>query len=221
MKLELSEKELEELANQLSCPSGGHGRDVAKLMNETNINMTLSTVNDMGLSDGQSILELGHGNAEHLSNVLKQAKNLTYCGLDISPLMKEEAERINSRFISGKVASFHLYDGTNIPFGAASFDRIFTVNTIYFWEQPLALLNELYRVLKPNGQCHITFAQKRFVEQLPFAKYKFELYDNNTVLKLIQQTSFRLIDIIDKTELVKSKTGEFVDREYAIVSLKK
>ena len=89
-----TDKELQELASQLKCPNGIKGVEVADLMNETNISMTLHSIDRLNLLDNDSILELGHGNCAHLPYVLQQKKNLTYHGLEISELMYKEAKRI-------------------------------------------------------------------------------------------------------------------------------
>lgn len=214
-----SKKELNELAQQLNCPSGEHGRAIGERMNTSNISMTLTTVEIIGLKDEQSILELGHGNAGHLSKVLEQAQNLHYVGLEISELMKEEAKRKNNQFIVDGLATFSLYDGLNLPFLEDTFDVIFTVNTIYFWKQPIQLLHEIYRVLKRGGTCCVTFAQKDFMEGLSFTKGRFKMYDNDDIKTLIGKTDFELKDIINHSEQVQSKTGEQVQRTYSVVYL--
>lgn len=219
MQKEFSKKELDQLAQQLSCPTGEHGIAVGEKMNASNISMTLATIKELSLKDGQFILELGHGNAGHLDKVLEQASNLHYWGIEISELMKEAAERKNNQFIIDGLATFSLYDGLKLPFGEDTFDVIFTVNTIYFWKQPVQLLHELYRVLKRGGTCCITFAQKDFMEGLSFTKGRFEMYNNDDIKTLIAKTPFELKDIINHSEQVKSKTGEQVQRTYSIVYL--
>lgn len=221
MENQFSEEQLEQLAEQLSCPSGEQGIEIANEMNKSNLSMTLSTIQEMQLLDGQAILELGHGNAGHLETLLSEATKLTYRGLDISELMNQEAIRINNTYIEYQQASFHLYDGTNIPFEADSFDRIFTVNTLYFWENPLELLNELCRVLRKEGQCHITFVHEKFLHSLPFTKYKFEAYSSKKITKLIEKTDFEVLSMVDKTEMVTSKIGKEMVRDYILLTLKK
>jgi ubiquinone/menaquinone biosynthesis C-methylase UbiE len=209
-----------ELAEQLSCPSGSNGLAVAKKMNESNISMTLATIQEMGLTDGQFVLELGHGNAGHLAKVFSQASDLHYFGLEISVLMKQEAERQNNQLLRNGSATFSLYDGLKLPFDDNTFDIIFTVNTLYFWKKPVELLNDMHRVLKKGGICFITFAQKKFMQGLSFTKNKFTMYDNNDMKALVSNTPFELIEIINKSEQVKSKTGEMVKRDYTIFCLK-
>ncbi|MHC0443676.1 class I SAM-dependent methyltransferase, partial [Flavobacterium sp. 3-210] len=80
--------------------------------------------------------------------------------------MFQEARKINRNFVSQKQAFFSLYDGNKIPFEDETFDKVFTVNTIYFWQKPEDLLSEIYRVLKPNGNFCLTFAEEDFMKKL-------------------------------------------------------
>jgi ubiquinone/menaquinone biosynthesis C-methylase UbiE len=217
-----TDKELQELASQLKCPNGIKGVEVADLMNETNINMTLHSIDRLNLFDNDSILELGHGNCAHLTYVLQQKKNLTYHGLDISELMNKEAKRINQQFVDRQQAAFYLYNGLNIPFTDSYFDRVFTVNTIYFWTDPKFLMSELYRVIKPKGMLNITFGQQYYMKQQPHTQFGFTLYDNERIEQLIDTTQFKIVGSDTQTETVKSKTGDgLVDREFTTFTLEK
>jgi ubiquinone/menaquinone biosynthesis C-methylase UbiE len=191
------------------------------MMNETNINMTRHSVQNLNIKAGNSILELGHGNAGHVEFIFEQAENLKYYGLEMSDLMFQEARQINRNFVSQKQAFFLLYDGNVIPFQDTFFDKIFTVNTIYFWKEPEKLLSEIYRVLKSNGVFCITFAEESFMKQLPFTQFEFELYSTEKVENLIQKTAFKIINKETLTEKVKTKTGELVDRDYTTIVLEK
>ena len=214
----MTENELKILAQQLSNPEGEVGKDVAKMMNETNISMTKETIKALLLTDNEKILELGHGNAGHLSYLLDFAENINYTGLEISETMKSEAETINQKYLSQ--TKFQLYDGKKIPFEAESFDKILTVNTIYFWEDPVGFLNEIYRVLKEHGSFVLTFAKKDFMKTLPFTA-DFKLYDYEDIELLISQTNFKRMIKSEKEEFIKSKSGEQVKREYNVLTIKK
>ncbi|KIX21488.1 hypothetical protein SY27_07210 [Flavobacterium sp. 316] len=213
--------ELIELERQLSCPTGDNGIKVAENMNYTNIKMTLSSIENLELKNEDSILEIGHGNCGHLSKILEKGNAIQYFGLEISDTMKNEAERINKDFILNNTVNFQIYDGNTIPFPDNSFDKLFTVNTIYFWSDPISFLNEIFRVLKSNGIFTLTFAQKKFMQSLPFVKDKFMLYNNDTLKELISKTNFIVLDIINKTENVESKIGDFVEREFTVMKLTK
>ena len=209
------------IQNQLAHPNGENGVKIAENMNESNIQMTISSIDALNLLKQDSLLEIGHGNCRHLNKILNKAKDIQYFGLEISKTMRMEAERINQEFMLKKRISFHEYDGNKIPFVSNSFEKIFTVNTIYFWKNPLDFITEIYRVLKVDGIFVLTFAQKGFMKNLPFVKEKFSLYDDENFRQLIQKTDFEIIDIMNNTESVKSKAGDFVDREYSVIIMKK
>jgi len=217
----MEEQDLKALSEQLMKPSGERGIEVANMMNENNIGMTVNSIENLELNGNERILEIGHGNAGHLDYLLKKAEKLQYEGIDISELMIQEAVRINKSPIANKQAVFTLYDGTIIPFEQESFDAVFTVNTIYFWSDPAAFMNEIARVLKKGGRFALTFAEASFMEQLPFTKFNFTLYNLEAVQQLVDQAGLT----IEKTDLqkehIRSKTGEMVEREFVTVVIKK
>ena len=217
----MKQEELHEIASQLKHPTGEKGIEMANMMHETNINMTRHSFQNLNISAGNVILELGHGNAGHVEFIFEQAKNLKYYGLEMSELMFQEARQINRNFVSQKQAFFSLYDGNVIPFEDAFFDKIFTVNTIYFWQEPEKLLSEIYRILKPNGVFCITFAEESFMKTLPFTQYEFKLYSTEKVERLVQKTLFKMVYKETLTERVKTRTGELVNRDFTTIVLEK
>lgn len=215
----MTPEELQQLAGQLSQPSGTYGLTVSEMMHETNISMTKHAIASLQLCPHEHILELGHGNAAHLPYLLEQAAGLVYSGLELSELMHTEAKRINDTLLHR--ADFTLYDGIIFPFPENFFDKVFTVNTIYFWQQPLDTLNECYRVMKPGGRLCITFGEASFMQQLPFTQFGFTLYSSDTVTALAGNTPFTITGIESQKELIKSKTGESIERTFSTITLSK
>lgn len=216
-----TEEQLEELSSQLSCPSGETGIEVAENMHQSNIGMTSSTIEALSISSNDVVLELGHGSAAHLPSILSIADGIRYQGLEISEQMQKEAQRINAQYYAANPNAFLLYDGLSTPFTDNTFDKILTVNTIYFWQKPEKLLQELHRVLKPKGTIAIAFAQKQFMEHLPFVKHQFTLYDEEDIKALVEKTDLFIERIVHKTEKVSNKIGESVERNYSIALLSK
>ena len=72
----------------LANPEGEKGIEIAEMMDATNISMTMESVAALELDDSNRILEIGHGNAGHLEQLLKLADDLNYTGLDISETMR-------------------------------------------------------------------------------------------------------------------------------------
>ncbi|QDH78461.1 class I SAM-dependent methyltransferase [Echinicola soli] len=217
MKKSFSEEELKAIASQLSHPKGEMGIDVAATMHESNISMTEKAIELLHLENGDKVLELGHGSAMHVSQLLEEQESLHYTGLEVSELMYLEAKKHNIQWIDAGIADFHLYDGEQAPFESGSFDKIFTVNTIYFWKDPLRTAEELERLLADEGSLVIAFAQKRFMEKLPFAQHGFTLYDDADVMELMTEVGLVTLEQSDVTETVKSKAMEEVQREFTVM----
>jgi len=213
--------ELEDIASQLRRPHGEKGLEIASMMNVNNIGMTRHSIVSMDIQEGDAILEVGPGNALHLEEIFKIQPEIRYTGIDISNLMHAEAKRINEKFISEGKADFVLYKGEKFDFPDNSFDKIFTVNTLYFWKDPSDMLNELYRILKPKGRCCITFGHKEFMQQLPFTVFGFTLYTPGDVTQLVSGSLFQIVIQNDSVEEVMSKTGEKMTRKFTTLVLGK
>ncbi|WP_025141656.1 class I SAM-dependent methyltransferase [Pedobacter jeongneungensis] len=218
MEHQHSEEDLKNIAKQLSCPEGEHGIKTGEMMHASNLGMTSSAIDALNLQNHDIVLEIGHGNGGHIAQLLSKAENLKYYGADISETIIAEAEKINQDLVDKGIVHFKLTDGSNLPFEDNQFNKIFTVNTIYFWSNPSEYLKEIKRVLKPNGVLAICFADKTFMQNLPFTPYGFTLYEVEKVQRLLESGGFKIKNTLKKTEQVKSKTGEQVEREYYVVT---
>lgn len=220
MDSQFSEEQLKGLAAQLRCPQGEMGIETGLNMNSGNQAMISETLNILDLGANTDVLELGPGNAQHLATLLEQYKIRSYHGLEISATMCEQAAALN-KHIKETDVRFSCYDGIHLPFENGSFDGVFTINTIYFWEQPQLLLNEIVRVLKPDGKLFLTFAEASFMQQLPFVQYGFTLYDTEKVAKLVKETDLEIEKEWHKNDFPISKIGTKVARQFIILKLKR
>lgn len=216
----MEKKDLQIIAQNLANPQGEKGIEIGEMMNDTNIGMTLESIQTLLIEDDEHILEIGHGNADHVKSILNKAINIKYTGIDISETMHQEAIRQNAAFEDQ--AGFVLYEGKKLPFQDKTFDKIFTVNTVYFWEQPVDYLNEIYRVLKDNGTFVLTFGQREFMGKLPFTQFDFKLYSNSEMEDTVSKSHFKRMKISGREEQIKSKTSqETITRNYTILTIKK
>lgn len=219
----MTEENLKNLAKQLRKPEGEAGLELATLMHETNIQMTLEAIEQLNLTATEAfqILEIGPAQAKHLTTVLAKSPNSTYTGIEISTLMKESACAFNQGFVDSKKADFLLYDGENIPFESDSFDRIFTVNTLYFWKNPAYFLGEIERVLKPTGIFSISFGDESYMKNLPFTEFGFTLYSFEKMEQLVADSKLEIVQQKQVEDEIRSKTGEQMTRKFHCLSLRK
>lgn len=217
----MTEDQLRQIAGQLRKPHGEDGLKMADVMHESNIAMTEAAIDAMVLQNKDHVLEIGHGNCAHLELIFAKAKSIQYDGLDISELMSATAKSAHVDRVKEGSACFTSYDGISLPYNTGVFDKIFTVNTIYFWTDPKAFLLEIYRVMKPNGLLCIAFGQKAYMEKLPFTNFGFQLYNDRKIKNLLRYSGFSLKSSQTFRDHILSKTGEPIDRIYTVIQLKK
>lgn len=213
----MDEKELQERAAQLRKPSGDNGIKTAEWMNIGNRTMNLDTLNILNATAGDSILEIGMGNGFFVKDVLQIHETITYTGCDFSALMIAESTKLNEEWIAKGRAKFILADAAALPLANDQFNKIFAVNTIYFWEDTTSILNEIKRVLTNNGKFILSLRPKHMTEKYPFTKYGFTLYAKEDVTLLLQTNGFTVIDIIENKEPDLDVNGEVFEMENLIV----
>ncbi len=219
--MEFTEEELREFAAQLSHPKGEKGIEVGESMRLNNAEMISRTIGSLQLSADARILELGHGNGYHISDLLEQTRGLHYTGLEISDLMHAEAQKaVRDAGLESK-AEFHRYAGDTLPFGNELFEAVMTINTLYFWKNPPGTILEMYRVLKPGGRAYITFGQEAFMAPMPFTRYGFQLYDTPKARALLNEVSWKSIRFEDHRDQIELGTNEFMHREFTIAIAEK
>lgn len=200
----LHEDELKQLAAQLAKPAGDHGIATGKQMQFHNANMILSSILALQLSGNESVLEIGFGNASHVPLVLQYGSGIRYTGVDISETMQSEALKHNSDAVEAGQVEFIITDGNSLPFAAKSFDRLFTVNCIYFWKEASRYLRDFFKVLKSGSVGAIGYAERSFMQQLPFVQYGFTLYSKEEVESLLTQAGFISVQSIEHREEVQA-----------------
>jgi SAM-dependent methyltransferase len=84
----------------------------------------------------------------------------------------------------------------SLPFHADSFTKACTVNTIYFWPDPLAALGQIRRVLKENGTLLVCFSPRSEMEKQYFTRHGFTLFEPEEVKTLLSNAGFRDVQLV-------------------------
>jgi ubiquinone/menaquinone biosynthesis C-methylase UbiE len=189
-----------EMARHLGRPDGEVGLAVGERLNRVNENITAEAYRRLRLRTDMHVMEIGFGNGHLLPDLLRQAPGLLYNGIDISPTMVDEARRFNAALVNEGRAAFHLADAARIPAADASFDRVFAVNVIYFWSDPVVPLREIRRVLRPSGVSLITAVTPETVagNEVFRGENGFHARDADMLVALHRQSGFGDV----RTELV-------------------
>lgn len=78
-------------------------------------------------------------------------------GIEIVDYYEEEANELAKNKGLLDKFQFVVGDASNIPFDDASFDTIIMNDAMEHVDEPLKVLNECYRVLKPGGRLYVNF----------------------------------------------------------------
>ncbi|NMH87087.1 class I SAM-dependent methyltransferase [Flavivirga algicola] len=190
----------EKIAKQLANPSGKFGEEVASGMNTMNQFISETTYELLQIKNSESILEIGLGNGKFTKDILNYGSNIYYTGVDISKTMIAEAKKLNHNLIKkGYVDLIHA-DIEQMPFWDETFDKVCTINTVYFLKAPLNAFKEVFRVLANKGIFIISY--RPFIEgqTLNFTQYGFREYSSEDLESLILKSDFRIIEKIEKVE---------------------
>ncbi|WMD22866.1 class I SAM-dependent methyltransferase [Achromobacter seleniivolatilans] len=199
-----SDRDARELARQLREPQGDDGIRIGNVMHAGNFRMTQACFASLGLTEGGTLLEIGHGNAAHVPGLLQACPEIRFQGLDVSSLMRDEAARLNHAAVQRGLAVFTQYDGGCFPFSAQQFDAAMSVNTVYFLPQPLAFLEETYRVLRPGAPFSLAFADKAFMRQQAFAQHGFSLFGTDEMVALLEAAQFKVLGVETHQDIMPS-----------------
>jgi ubiquinone/menaquinone biosynthesis C-methylase UbiE len=143
---------------QFGKPAGVWGHLVGRIMVRTPSNMerirwTLSTLN---AQPADRVLEIGFGPGiaiELLSQIVTGGRIV---GLDHSDVMVAQARKRNADAIRTGRVDLRLGSVSNLPDFGEPFDKIFTINSIHFWQEPVDCLKALRAALRPGGLIVVT-----------------------------------------------------------------
>jgi ubiquinone/menaquinone biosynthesis C-methylase UbiE len=207
---------LRTIAKNLRKPGGIFANKVGNEMNKTNSSLYDFTIQAMQLADNESILEIGFGNGKFFDKVFSNARNLIICGLDFSSDMVKAATRNNQLTTNSGKLTLRLGSSDKIPFPDNSFDKVFCINVIYFWDQPADHLKEIYRVLKHGGTFYTSIRTKECIVQMPFAKYGFNVYTKDEWINMLGTNGLHFVRA-EKTQ--NEPDAKFGNQSYKVESL--
>jgi len=213
--------EPQQLASLLRRPSGEYATQVGSQMNKSNERVNQKAISLLSLSKGDRVLEIGQGNGAFVHDIVSSAEDILYTGVDWSTEMTAEAQRINDKLIEQGRASFLQGQSDVLPFPAARFNKVLCVNTLYFWDNPLAHFVEIHRVMRDDGIFCLSFGAREFMQTLGFASHGFNLYDSTEVEALLKTTHFTRIKLSSHCETGPSNTGETVNKKYWLFECRK
>ncbi len=145
-----NEISITELGNPAK-PTGSAGAEMLERMSESHKSVTEWAFSHLNINGSENVLDIGCGGGAALKKMSSVINTGHLVGADYSPVSVELSKKNNCDDInSGKIEIIQA-SVESLPFQDNSFNVIYTVESFYFWSNPLENLKEVRRVLADNG----------------------------------------------------------------------
>lgn len=146
----------------------------------------------LDVQEGDRVLDVGTGHGASLPR-LAALGGARVVGVDYSDVMISVARRRNRRLIEDGRVEVIASATDRMPFADASFDKVMSMHTLYFWEQAEPHLREIARVMAPGGTFVLGFRpaeDQSIAIKLPAPVY--HLRTTQEVERLLQNCNFEI-----------------------------
>jgi ubiquinone/menaquinone biosynthesis C-methylase UbiE len=187
-------------SKQARKPTGIFGRFyMSRVFEKGNAELNDLMYETLSVRENDHILEIGFGTGTLIKKIAAHLDNGFVEGIDFSKSMVVIAQKKNRKYINNGKVKIHLGDFDEALFDDNYFDKIFSVNTIYFWKNPDTTISKICRILKPGGKLFIGFHDKSEMEKMPLNRDVFQYYSAHDITQLLSiDGSLTNIDIISK-----------------------
>jgi ubiquinone/menaquinone biosynthesis C-methylase UbiE len=182
------------ITKQFSNPSGLFGRFIGNGMAKNNVYDAQWTISLLDIQPHHRILEIGFGPGVSTQMASEKASKGFVAGIDHSNTMVQAASRRNADAIQSGRMELKRGEVSSLPYPDESFDIVFSLHSIYFWQNAVDCLKELRRVLKPGGLLAITIQPKDKWKQIVNANI-MTLYFGKDVASMFSDAGYRNIRI--------------------------
>jgi SAM-dependent methyltransferase len=184
------------LARQLSHPTGIIGRIVlGPLWNRRNAELNKVTLAQLDLTGADRVLDIGFGGGYLLDRIIPEIARGFVAGLDASPVMVESFQARHRAAIRAGRVDVRCGQAESSPYPDGRFTRVSSVNSLFYWDDLVRGISEIYRVLEEEGKVVLTFTCKRDLDRKGFAQYGVKTYEEQDVRQMLAEAGFRDINV--------------------------
>jgi len=185
------------VGTKFSNPRGITGRLSTRLMNIMNQKQYRAVLDNINLEANDVLLDIGFGNGYLIHKLLKRNIPIKICGIDISNDMVNNVSKKYKRFIDDGYLSLYLENIANTSFEKEMYNKIYTINTMYFWNELEKCFSEIKRILKPNGIFLNAVYTREFLDRIIYTRYGFNKYSIDDVIKITEENGMTIVKLVE------------------------
>ncbi|MDO4189657.1 MAG: class I SAM-dependent methyltransferase [Lachnospiraceae bacterium] len=148
---EIDKDKITEIGNPAK-PQGAEGKEMLSRMNNDHYDVTTWALSFFSFNENDNVLDIGCGGGRTLNRMAKNITSGHLSGVDYSKTSVELSMETNKELIATGKMNIIEASVEDLPFESDAFDKIITVESFYFWPNPLENLKEVRRVLKNSGK---------------------------------------------------------------------
>ena len=181
------------IAKELSHPGPILGQLLlAPLWNRRNVQLNEAALAAMPLNAHDRVLEVGFGGGYLLRRIAAQNPENSLFGVDISPAMVSFVQQREQRRVKEGLLTLKCAPAESLPFRDASFSRICSVNSLFYWQDPQAVFAEMRRVAEEGARLVLCFTDRSSLDHKRFARHGLNLPEVEEIQQMLLQAGFRL-----------------------------
>lgn len=123
--------------SQFRRPTGLIGYWIGRRMAKDHLPENLWTISRLNAQPTDHIFEIGFGPGLAIAEMAKIVTQGPIAGVDFSKTMVQTARKRNAKAVKQGQVDLRYGDVINLPFEDNSFDKAFSIHSIYFWPFPL------------------------------------------------------------------------------------
>jgi ubiquinone/menaquinone biosynthesis C-methylase UbiE len=184
------------IAKQLKSPSNIFGKLVmAPLWNRRNVALNDTALEGLDLHSHDRVLEVGFGGGYLLGRMADVLTHGFLAGVDGSRAMVDFSKaRYRSLIESGRLELKHGL-AESLPYPSGHFNKVCTVNSLFYFTNVQKALSEICRVLEAGGRVVTCLTCKPWIENKSFAGQGMVLYEDDEILRMMELAGFELVKV--------------------------
>jgi ubiquinone/menaquinone biosynthesis C-methylase UbiE len=177
-----------------------------QFLNWANAPMNRLALSCLRPSAQDHLLEIGFGGGNRIKQLSHKGLPDQFTGLDLSSeAMRLCQKHYNPLIRQGRV-NLHAANAATLPFGPGQFNKICSINALYFWPRPVDVLTECRRVLSPNGTLYLCYNTKDLLDMYGFSRIGLRGYSVDQIETLFSECGFNNIQTTSARSL---RNGSF------------
>lgn len=183
------------IARQAGHPAGWFGRFLLRVMARETSAFNREVLDALAIVDGERVLEVGFGHGQTLRDAAALTPGARFAGIDIAPDAQKVASRRCRALIEAGRLELQTGDAAALPWSDSSFEAVYSVHTIYFWQHPENVLAEIRRVLSRPGRLVIGMRDRTDDAATHFPASVYRFHSGDEVALMLRAAGFSSVEV--------------------------